>query len=193
MIATLRGQVSEKLLDAVVIEVGGVGYEVVLTAEDFGSAITGTEFSVYIYEAIREDAYNLYGFRQRASKTLFTQLLGISGIGPKVAMSVMSAASIGQLQRAIAGGDAEILRGVAGVGKKTAERIMVELRGKVDIGAGADDPAGASVTVDAADPVYEALIGLGYTAGQAASALSQLEPSVQGDEQRLKAALKHIR
>lgn len=192
MIASLRGIVVEKLLDTVVIEVnGGVGYDVAVTAADYGSMTVGDEAHVYIYEAIREDAYNLFGFSNRPSRDFYKQLLTINGIGPKVAMNVLSAAPLPQLQQAIATTDPELLRGVAGIGKKTAERIMMELKGKV-VPTGLEIGEGTTVTVSATDPVYEGLVGLGYTAAQAASAISKLPSDLVSDEERLKAALKQL-
>ncbi len=189
MIARLRGVVIEKTLDAAIVECGGVGYEVMLSATDYGAAPLGKEVSLYIYENIREDAHNLFGFGDAASKRFFEQLLSINGVGPKVAMNVMSAASVQQLQSAIAGGDAELLRGVAGIGKKTAERIMLELKGKVQPGEGGlstVNPFGSS------DPVYMALIGLGYTAAQASEAAARIPTDVVGEQARIKAALNAL-
>lgn len=187
MIARLRGLVLEKDLDSVTIEAGGVGYEVAVIASDYGSLAPGEEASLHIYEHIREDTHALYGFSNRPSKLFFEQLLSISGIGPKVALNVLSAAPVTQLQSAIAGGDAEILRGVAGIGKKTAERIMVELKGKVTEGIGATAGAASS-----GDPAYQALIGLGYSPAQAAEAVRQVPPEVTGEQERVKAALKNL-
>lgn len=189
MIARLRGQVIEKGLDSAIIDVGGVGYEVMVPAADYGTLIMGEETSLHIYEQIREDAHNLYGFSNLPSKRFFEQLLTISGIGPKVAMGVVSAAPLAQLQSAIAAGDPEVLRGVAGVGKKTAERITVELKNKVEaVGLAAMQGGG----VTSVDPAYQALLGLGYTAAQAAEALSNLPAEITGEQERVKAALKQL-
>lgn len=187
MIASLRGKVAEITADGVVVEVGGVGYDVVLTGPDHEVLRADEEVHFYIYEAIREDAYNLYGFSNKPTKQFFIQLLSISGIGPKVAMNVLSAASLPQLQQAIASGDPELLRGVAGIGKKTAERIVVELRGKVAVLPGEGLAAASSQ-----DPLYQALISLGYTASQAAEVAAKIPASITGDSARLKAALKEL-
>ena len=189
MIARLRGKVIEKTLDSAIVDCGGVGYEVMLNAADYGSLTLGEEASLYIYENIREDAHNLFGFSNAPSKRFFEQLLSINGIGPKVAMNVMSAASLPQLQSAIAVGDPELLRGVAGIGKKTADRIMLELKGKVQPGEGGMDLSGA---LGSGDPVYQALIGLGYSAAQAADAVMQIPADMTGEQARIKAALKQL-
>lgn len=184
MIAKLSGHVAEKLADSVVLEVGGIGYEVFVTPAELGVAKVGEAASYYIYEQIREDAYNLYGFGSLQTKLLFVQLVGISGIGPKVAMAVLASTSVERLKQAIVAGDPELLRGVSGIGKKTAERIIVELRGKVDGLAG-------SLT-SSADPAYQALISLGYPAAQAAEAVSSLPADLIDEKARIKAALQGL-
>jgi len=190
MIARLRGKVVEKERDGLVLDVGGVGYAVMVPVADHGSALSGEEVSLYIHEHIREDAHDLYGFSNLPSKRFFQQLLSISGIGPKVALSVLSAASLPQLQQAIASGDADVFKGVAGVGKKTAERIMVELKGKVDV-PGLVGPATDS-SASGIDPAYQALIGLGYTAMQAAQAVAAIPATITDEQERVKAALKQV-
>jgi Holliday junction DNA helicase RuvA len=183
MIGTLRGSVLEKYGDIVVVEIGGVGYELTVTATDWGSSPVGAEAKFYIYEQIREDIHNLYGFSSLESKQLFTLMLSVSGVGPKVAMAVLSAASLDRLRQAIAAGDPDLLRGVSGVGKKTAERLILELRGKLDGGVGGLAPV--------MDETYQALIALGYTPAQATAALNGIPDEITGQD-RIKAALKGI-
>jgi len=184
MIATLRGTVTEKLPATLILEAGGVGYELFVPVEEWGSAKPGAEAHYYIYEQIREDTHNLYGFSTLASRELFTQLLGVSGVGPKLAMQILSAAGVSRLRQAIASGDPALLKGISGVGPKTAQRVMVELRGKVEEGSGGLAPV--------ADPTYQALIALGYTPAQATSAVANLPEGLEGDQARLKAALKGV-
>src|SRR3954471_22806813 len=119
MIATLRGHLAEKLSDSLVLDVGGVGYELFTTVDDWGAAAAGQEVQFYIYEQIREDAHNLYGFRELSSKQLFVQLVGVNGVGPKLAMQILSAAGETRLRQAIASGDPALLKGISGVGPKT--------------------------------------------------------------------------
>lgn len=185
MIATVEGVVAEKLGDSLIIELSGLGYEVVVPVSDWGSAAVGKSAKFYIYDHIREDSHTLFGFSTQGAKQLFVKLLSVSGVGPKVAMQVMSAASLDRLQQAIAAGDADLFKGVSGVGKKTAERIMVELRGKVESGAG----VGAA---SSGDPAYQALQGLGYTAVQAAEAVAKVPSEITNDQERIKAALKQL-
>jgi Holliday junction DNA helicase RuvA len=184
MIGTLRGSVTEKYGDTIIIDIAGVGYELTVTASDWGSSGVGHEAKFYIYEQIREDMHNLYGFASIESKQLFTLMLSVSGVGPKVAMAVLSAASIDRLRQAIAAGDPDLLRGVSGVGKKTAERLILELRGKLDGGVGGLAPV--------MDETYQALIALGYTPGQATAAIGQIPDSITGEQERIKAALKGL-
>lgn len=188
MIARIEGLVAEKIGDIIIIELGGIGYEVVLPVSDWGGARIGETAKFYIYDHIREDAHQLFGFGSVAAKQLFMKLLSVSGVGPKVAMQVMSAATIDRLQQAIATGDAELFKGVSGIGKKTAERIMVDLRGKVEVtGEGlAGGPVGSG------DPAYQALIGLGYPANQAAEAVATIPAEVTDEQERVKLALKGL-
>ena len=183
MIGTIRGNLTEKYGDTIVIDIAGVGYELTVTASDWGASSIGSELKFYIYEQIREDMHNLYGFASLESKQLFTLMLSVSGVGPKVAMAVLSAASIDRLRQAIAAGDPDLLRGVSGVGKKTAERLILELRGKIDGGVGGLAPV--------MDETYQALIALGYTPGQATAAISNIPDNITGQD-RIKAALKGL-
>jgi holliday junction DNA helicase RuvA len=182
MIATLTGRITQKLDSSLVLETGGVGYELFTTAGDWGGAKLGEQAKFYIYEQIREDAHNLYGFSEPSTRELFTRLLAVAGVGPKLAMQILSAAGESRLRQAIASGDPDLLKGISGVGPKTASRVIVELRGKVGEGA----PGLAPVT----DPAYQALVALGYTPSQATQAVASIPDSVTGDQERVKAALK---
>jgi Holliday junction DNA helicase RuvA len=182
MIATLRGTVTEKLPASLVVEVSGVGYELAVTVDEWGSAKVGEESRFYIHEQIREDTHNLYGFHELSSKLLFVQLLGISGVGPKLAMQILSSVGEHRLRQAIASGDPALLKGISGVGPKTAQRVIVELRGKVEEGSAGLAPV--------ADATYQALVALGYTPAQATSAVAALPADVTDEQARLKLALK---
>lgn len=185
MIVTLRGMLTEKLDTSLILEIGGLGYELFVTVDEWGSAQLGNQASYYIYEQIREDAHNLYAFRELGSKQLFGQLLGISGVGPKLAMQILSSAGETRLRQAIASGDPALLKGVTGVGPKTAQRVIVELRGKVE--------EGTAGLVPVADPTYQALVSLGYTPAQATAAVAAIPADIAGDQERLKAALRHVK
>lgn len=182
MIASIRGQVTEKLPDSLIIDLAGLGYELYVTVDDWGAARVGEDAKYYIYEQIREDIHNLYGFSQLEARQMFVQLLAVNGIGPKVALQILSAAGIMRLRQAIASGDPALLKGISGVGPKTAQRVIVELRGKVS----AEIPGLAPV----ADPAYQALVSLGYTSAQATAAVAELPQDVTDEAERIKLALR---
>jgi Holliday junction DNA helicase RuvA len=182
MIATLTGQVAEKLNSSVILEASGVGYELFTTSGDWGGARVGEVAKFYIYEQIREDAHNLYGFAELSTRELFVQLLAVAGVGPKLAMQILSAAGEQRLRQAIASGDPGLLKGITGVGPKTATRVIVELKGKVGEAAAGLAPV--------TDPAYQALVALGYTPQQATQAVAAIPPEITGDQERVRAALK---
>lgn len=182
MIATLTGKISEKLSDSLILELSGVGYELFVTIDDWGASVLGSTSKYYIYEQIREDIHNLYGFASLDSRVLFTQLLSVSGIGPKVAMQILSSAGLTRLRQAIASGDPAMLKGISGVGPKTAQRVLIELRGKVT-----EQVPGIAPVEDAA---YQALISLGYTPAQATDAVATIPPELIDDAARIKHALR---
>lgn len=184
MIATLQGVISEKLADSLVVEIQGLGYELIVTVDDWGSAKVGTTQRFYIFEQIREDAHNLFGFSRLSAKQLFGQLLGVNGVGPKVAMGILSSAGEDRLRQAIASGDPDLLKGVSGVGPKTAQRVILDLRGKVEEGVAGLAPV--------SDSTYQALVALGYTPSQATNAVSQIPDDIIDEQARIKAALKGV-
>lgn len=190
MIATLSGVVSEKLLDGVVLDVGGVGYGLQVTDEDYGRLHIGDKAKVYIYEHIREQAYDLFGFTSLDNKGLFIQLLGVKNVGPKVAMGVLDAGSSDAVRAAISGGDVKFLQSAKGVGRRAAEQIVVELRDKVGIVA--SEAAEGIVTrpgVGMQDEAVEALMALGYSPQDAGMALKNIDKTLS-TEDRIKLALK---
>jgi Holliday junction DNA helicase RuvA len=191
MIATLTGNVAEKIADTVVLEAGGVGYGVLVTAEDFGRLGVGQRAKVYIYEHIRETAHDLFGFVTLDTKQLFELLLGVNGVGPKMALSVLSIGKTSDVRQAIAAGDTKLIQHANGVGKRVAERIVVDLKDKVGL-AGVDlSTTGLlqSETLLRQDEAVEALISLGYSAQDASAALAAV-PADLPAEDRIKQALK---
>ena len=190
MIATLNGVVSEKLHDQVVIDVNGVGYGLQVTAEDFGRLHSGERAKLYVYEHIREQGYDLFGFVQIDTKALFEQLLGVKNVGPKVALAVLDIGNAAGVRGAIAAGDVKLLQSAKGVGKRAAEQIVVELRDKV--GVVASDAAEGIVTrpgINTQDEAVEALISLGYSPQDAMVALQKIDSELSVEE-RIKLALK---
>jgi Holliday junction DNA helicase RuvA len=190
MIATLFGTVAEKLPEGVVIECGGVGYGVAVTTEDFSRLHQGEEIKLYVYEHIREQAHDLFGFVLLDTKRLFEQLLDVKNVGPKVAMAVLDIGTAAEVRGAIAAGDVKRLQSAKGVGKRAAEQIVVELRDKVGLAAGgaAEDIVGRP-GIDAQDEAVEALVSLGYSPQDAAAALNKIDKTLAVEE-RVKKALK---
>lgn len=190
MIATLTGMVTEKLRDIVVLDVQGAGYGIHVTAEDFGRLATGERAKLYIYEHIREQSHDLFGFIQFDTQRLFEQLLDVKNVGPKVAMAVLDIGTAPAVRGAIAAGDVRLLQSAKGVGKRAAEQIVVELRDKV--GVATSDAAEGIVTrpgVNVQDEAVAALISLGYSPQDAAAALKPIDPALT-TEARIKLALK---
>ena len=191
MIATLSGVVSEKLAEQVVIDVQGVGYGIYTTAEDFGRLTNGEPAKVYIYEHVREQAHDLFGFLSRDTQQLFEQLLAVNGVGPKMALNVLSIGTSQDVRAAIAGGDVKFIQQASGVGKKVAERIVVELKDKVGLASTDLQSVGLlqSESNLLGDEAIEALVALGYSAQDAVKALQAVDPALPTDE-RIKLALK---
>ena len=190
MIATLSGKVTEKIGELVVVQVSGVGFGLFVSFEDFGALNVGEQTKLYVYEAIRENSHDLYGFRSVESKALFEQLLSVKGVGPKMALAILSVSSSSQVRTAIANGDIKFISQAAGVGKRVAERVVVDLKDKV--GLAASDEATDFLSIPAADPSDEALQGLvalGYTVQDAAEALKDVDKKLQPAD-RIKQALK---
>lgn len=189
MIASLRGIV-EKSVSGILLDVGGVGYGLAVTSEDFGRLAEGKEAKLYIYEHIREQGYDLFGFTQQDTKRLFEQLLGVKNVGPRVAMAVLDIGNAAQVRGAIAAGDVKSLQNAKGVGKRAAEQIVVELRDKVGLVAGsfAEDLVHRA-GINNEDEAVEALVALGYTPQDATIALQKID-SALSTEERIKLALK---
>jgi Holliday junction DNA helicase RuvA len=193
MIATLSGVVSEKLADVVVLDVQGVGYGLFVTAEDHGRLATGEQAKVYIYEHVREQAHDLFGFLSRDTQALFEQLLGVNGVGPKMALNMLSIGTAQAVRQAIASGDVKFIQGANGVGKRLAERVVVDLKDKVGL-AGVDlESTGMLQSEDILmkDEAVEALVALGYTSADAATALQKVDPDLPTKD-RIKQALKGV-
>lgn len=190
MIATLEGTVSEKFLDAIVIDVGGVGYGLLMTADDQIALAKGDKVKVYVYEHIREATHDLFGFSKLSSKQLFQQLLSVKNVGPKVALAILDIGSDDFVRNAIASGEVKTLQTAKGVGKRAAEQVIVELRDKVGIASGstADDIVERS-GIRQEDEAVQALVALGYQETDAMLALQNIDKTLNTEE-RIKQALK---
>lgn len=195
MIASLRGTLIHIGIDHLVLETGGVGWLVYAPRPVLGAVgAIGDALFLYTLLIVREDAMILYGFDSVAQRALFESLIAVSGVGPKVALSLLSAAAPDEIRLAVAQGDTARLSRVPGIGKKTADRLVLELKGKLDIrglpgvGGGSLPPVGA-VNNDLAD----LLTSLGYTSAEAASAIASLPADAPPDlEQRLRLALRYF-
>jgi Holliday junction DNA helicase RuvA len=176
MIAAVRGEVMVRRPDHVVIDAGGVGYRLAVSSETLKSVpATGRDGFLHAELIARDDSLALYGFASEEERDLFRELISVSGIGPKVAIAVLSGGSARELLRAIAGGDAKRFQAVPGIGKRTAERIIVELREKV---AGNLEEAIATGTEQGGDPralARDGLVNLGYTPAEAEGLLGDAE------------------
>jgi Holliday junction DNA helicase RuvA len=163
MIAAVTGEVLSRRNDHVVIDAGGVGYRLAVSAETLRTVpAVGERVSLHAHLIARDDSLALYGFATEDERDLFLSLTTVSGVGPKVAMATLSGGSVGELLRALAAGDAKRFQAVPGIGKRTAERIIVELRERI---AGELDESAAVVTTEstAREEAREGLLGLGYT------------------------------
>lgn len=190
MIATLTGTVTEHQGNKVILEVGFVGYGVMVTSTDQGALPSGAETKLYIYEHIKDDAHDLIGFKSLSTKQLFEQLLSVKNVGPKGALAVLDIGSEGAVRVAIANGDVKALQKAKGVGKRAAEQVVVELRDKVGapVGTAAEDLVGRA-GIDQNDPALQALVSLGYTDADAQAALKNIDKTLAVEE-RVKQALK---
>lgn len=170
------------------VEVGGVGYAVRTTLSHLAGLREGARVSLHIHTSVRDDAIDLYGFPSEEEVSFFRLLLGVSGIGPKTALSILNLDTVPGLRAAIARGDIPYLTRISGIGKKSAERVVVELRDKLaKLGYGAGD---AALSSDA--EVLDALGSLGYKAEEAREAIRKVPPEVRGVGERLRETLKRL-
>jgi holliday junction DNA helicase RuvA len=186
VIARLRGRPVANTREGLVLDVGGVGYLVSATPSAVRKADGADEVSLHTYLHVREDALQLYGFAETGERELFVQLLSVNGIGPKVALAVVSGSPVADLRRAIALEDATRFQAIPGIGKKTAERIVLELKEKLADGVpeAVTAPSGGAHTV-----ARDALVELGWSVVEAELALAQTDADAPAEE-RVRQALK---
>jgi holliday junction DNA helicase RuvA len=178
MIASVNGEVLVRRPDHVVVDANGVGYRLAVSAETLKSVpARGKRTSLHAHLVARDDALSLYGFSSEEERDLFLHLISVGGVGPKVAMAVLSGGPVRELLRAIAAGDSKRFQAVPGIGKRTAERIIVELREKVagEIDGDADGPALAADEEDSRALAREGLLNLGYTQPEVEKLLSRAD------------------
>ncbi len=192
MIAHIRGIVTEKIAGTIVVDVQGVGYELSVALGDFEAAQNGQEATFYTYHHIREQAEELFGFGSLAAKKLFQILIAVQGVGPKAALAILSLGSSEQVRNALAQGDTGFVQKAAGVGKKTAERIIVDVRDKVGVPTQfgtTESTLTAPTPGEQPDEAREALMALGYTLADATKALEGIAQDLPTAE-RVRLALK---
>lgn len=190
MIAHVAGTVTSREGEILVVDVGGVGYEVTATLGALSRSEPGMAVTVPTYLHVREDAMQLFGFASEAERRIFRLLLNVNGVGPKLALAIVSAQDPERIESAVLLGDVALLSSVSGVGKKTAERICLDLKDKI-AGAGATAPGGAAPIAES-DPHREArdgLVALGYSVIDAEAALQGADGSA---EDRIKAGLARL-
>jgi Holliday junction DNA helicase RuvA len=184
LIGRLKGRLEAKVPPQVLVDCGGVAYELDVPMSTFyGLPATGAEVSLFTHLSIKEDAHTLYGFGTLEERSTFRQLIKISGVGPRTALSVLSGLSVAELAEAVTLQDAVRLQKIPGIGKKTAERLLLELKGKLTSSARAPASSGSDVV--------NALIGLGYNEKEALAAVKGLNPGI-GVTEGIRAALKAL-
>lgn len=190
MIAHVFGKVAEKFNGSLVIDVHGVGYEVSVAAGDFDAVMLDQDVKFYTYHHVREQAEELFGFSSLAAKKLFEMLITVQGVGPKAALAILSLGDAEHVRNAIANADSAFVQKAAGVGKKTAERVVVDLSDKVGLPTqyGRADVA-VQAELNTSDEALEALMALGYTLADATKALENVDVNLP-TAQRVTEALK---
>jgi Holliday junction DNA helicase RuvA len=186
MIAQVAGKVVGKTPRSVVVSASGVGYEIFCTKDLLSKLPDGREVGLFTYLNVREDALELYGFTSSNDLAFFKLLLTVSGVGPKSALNILEVAKPDDIRRAVVAQDAGNLHAVHGLGKKTAEKLVVELKDKLE----SIEPGGSSMSDDQA--VLEAIVNLGYSTSEARAALQATKGVSGGLEAKVKAALKSL-
>ena len=190
MIAHVFGKVAEKFNGSLVIDVHGVGYEVSVATNDFDAVILDQEVKFYTYHHVREQSEELFGFSSLAAKKLFEMLITVQGVGPKAALAILSLGDAEQMRNAIANADSGFVQKAAGVGKKTAERVVVDLSDKVGLPTHyGRTEAPLQTELNTSDEALEALMALGYTLADATKALENVDVNLP-TAQRVTEALK---
>lgn len=190
MIAHISGKVAEKFANSVIVDVNGIGYEVQVALVDYENLSLGETLKFYTHHHIREQSQDLFGFSSLAAKKLFELLISVQGVGPRAALAILSLGDSETIRNAIANSDAAFVSKASGVGKKTAERVIVDLVDKVGLptvyGRASEPAVGSTAVVDEA---LEALMALGYNLADATKALEGVDPRLP-TSQRVTEALK---
>jgi Holliday junction DNA helicase RuvA len=190
MIAYLSGKIINKSFNYAILEVAGIGYQIYAGENFLNELKIGGEVEIYTHHQVREEASDLYGFKTLEDLELFELLLTVSGVGPKSALGVIAMASANDIKEAIIRGDANLLTKVSGIGKKTAERLVLELKNKVLRSGGTATTINASSLVGSDE--IDALMSLGYSLSEARAAFNLIDPALTDSGERVKAALKKM-
>lgn len=188
MIAHVSGVVAEKFGNSVIVDVHDVGYEVQVATGDFDNAVLNEPIKFYTYHHVREQSQDLFGFSTLTAKKLFELLITVQGVGPKAGLAILSLGDSETVRNAIANGDSGFVAKASGIGKKIAERVVVDLSDKVGLAVTVAQASGAT-HVPAGDEALEALMALGYTLNDAATALDGIDKTLPTAE-RVRLALR---
>lgn len=188
MIAYIKGNIIEKDNQTVVVDVNGIGYEVFVTTNELEQAAVGSEQKYYTYHSVKENAEELYGFGSLASKRLFELLISVQGVGPKAALAILSLADSESVRNAIANSDSVFISKASGVGKKTAERVAVDLHDKVGLATSTSSSTAINV-VGTSSEALDALIALGFNLNDSTALLKDVPADLPVSEQ-VRLALK---
>ena len=190
MISTITGKVQSKHIDSLVLDVQGLGFEVTVTRSILSEAEPGDVIFLYTYLVVRQDLLALYGFRNPEEKQFFLMFLGVEGIGPRLAMAILSTLSLDNIRTAVVSEQPEFFSRVPGVGKKTAQKILIHMQGRISPDAAFDL---RKATSSAEDQVLEALVGLGYSVVEAQTAIQALSKDLPDTvEDKLRVALQYF-
>jgi len=193
MIAFLTGRLAEKTGAHVVLDVSGVGYRVAMSTSSLAALpAEGDEVTLHTYMYVREDEMALFGFENKAEQDLFERLITVSGVGPKVALAALSSYAPDTMVDAIAREDVALISSVPGIGKKTAQRIILDLKDKLGVPGGIGAPAAGVAGVDTASEAREALVAMGFSSAEVASAMKGYEGPADDTESLVKYALRRL-
>lgn len=189
MIAHIKGTIAEKFAGSIIVDVMGVGYELQVPLGDYEAALLDETVKFYTYHHVREQSEDLYGFSTLAAKKLFELLITVQGIGPKAGLAILSLGTAEHVRNAIANGDVTFVTKASGVGKKSAERVIVDLSDKVGLATHYENQV-VQTELNTSDEALEALIALGYTLADATKALENIDATLP-TAQRVREALKN--
>lgn len=191
MIAFLRGKTIYKTFNSIILEVNNIGYQVFLNEAFLNELMIDGVCEIYIHHQIKEDCSDLYGFKTVADLELFQLLISVSGVGPKSALGILNMAGSSDVKEAILTGDASSLTKVSGIGKKTAERLVLELKTKILKLSDSKELSSSNIVLGVDE--IEALISLGYSLVESREALKSIDPEIKDSGERVRAALKKMR